>query len=129
MSARRIWIPQAIATAMLLWALVPSNPYAYYTLLRWVACPIFAFLAIRAAERRRVGWAWILGATAAAYNPVVRMHLTRELWTLVNLATIGVAIASISGLGGAEGGATAGPGTDRSDADRSRPDQSSGSGR
>lgn len=124
MSTRRIWIPQAIATAMLLWALVPSNPYAYYTLLRWVACPIFAYLALSAAGRGRVGWAWVLGVTAAAYNPIVRMHLTREIWTLVNLATIGIAVASVFGpCAGTDDPAV--PGGD----DRRPPGQASGSGR
>ena len=36
----------------------------------------------------------VLGVTAAFYNPIVAAHLGREVWTLVNLATIVVAIAS-----------------------------------
>ena len=36
---KRIWISQAIATVMLLWALNPENPYGYYILLPWAAAP------------------------------------------------------------------------------------------
>jgi hypothetical protein len=100
----RLWIPQAIVVAMLLWAIVPSNPYGYYTLLRLVCCGVFFFLALRAARLSRDGWAWILGGAAIVYNPVLRVHLTREVWTLVNLATIGIAVASVFALDAVETG-------------------------
>jgi hypothetical protein len=29
------------------------------------------------------------------YNPVFRVHLNRELWSVVNVVTIGIALASI----------------------------------
>ena len=41
------------------------------------------------------GWVWVLGVTAAIYNPILRVHATREIWSVVNLVTIGLAIASI----------------------------------
>ena len=28
------------------------------------------------------------GVTAVIYNPIVRIHLTREIWTAVNVVTI-----------------------------------------
>jgi len=40
---KELWIPQAIAGAMLLWALYPENPYGYYVLLRWIVCPCFIY--------------------------------------------------------------------------------------
>ena len=93
---RRIWIPQVIASIMLLWALNPDNPYGYYILLRWVCCGIFAFLAIRAIENKeKPGWVWILGIMAVVYNPIIRIHLTREIWSIINVITIGIAVASI----------------------------------
>ena len=91
----RKWVPQLIACLMLLWALNPENPYGYYTLLRWVCCGVFAYLAVQAFQQRREGWVWVLGITAALYNPVSPVHLTREIWSVVNVVTIGVAAASI----------------------------------
>jgi hypothetical protein len=92
---RRVWAPQFIASLMLLWALNSDNPYGYYILLRWVCCGVFAFLAFKAFGQEQQGWAWVLGITAAIYNPIFRVHLTREVWTVVNLITIGIAVASI----------------------------------
>ena len=95
---KKIWIPQAIVIPMLLWALNPTNPYGYYILLRWVCCAAFVYLAIQAWNLKKSGWVWILGVTAAIYNPILRVHSTREMWSIVNLVTIGLAVASISVL-------------------------------
>ena len=92
---KKIWIPQVIVILMLLWALNPLNPYGYYILLRWVCCAVFVYLAIQAWNIEKQGWVWILGVTAAIYNPILRIHSTREMWSIVNLIAIGLAVASI----------------------------------
>jgi len=97
---RRIWIPQVIACAMLLWALYPGNPYGYYLLLRVVCCAAFAYLAFVAWERQQRGWVWVLAVVAVVYNPIFRIHLTREIWSALNVATVAVAVASVFALKG-----------------------------
>lgn len=92
---KQIWAPQLVAGLMLLWALNPENPYGYYILLRWVCCGVFAYLAFKGYEQGQQGWVWVLGITAAVYNPIFRVHLTREIWSVVNVVTIGVSVASI----------------------------------
>jgi hypothetical protein len=92
---KRIWVPQLIACLMLLWALNPENPYGYYILLRWVCCGIFAYLAFQAFQIEKQGWVWALGVTAFVYNPILRVHLNREIWSVVNIVTIGIAVASM----------------------------------
>jgi len=87
---------------MLLVALNPENPYGYYVLLRWVVCGIFAFLAFKALEEEKIEWVWALGITAAVYNPFIKMHLGRELWSIVNVVTVGIAVVSIFKLKGKE---------------------------
>jgi hypothetical protein len=92
-------VPQLVACVMLLWALKPDNRYGYYTQLRWVCCVVFAYVAILAAARRAPVWLGILGSTAAvAYNPIIHVHLTRDIWSIINVITIGIAVASISSL-------------------------------
>jgi hypothetical protein len=92
---KQLWIPQVICIIMLLWALNPGNPYAYYTLLRWVCCGIFAYQAFQSFEQKNHGWVWVLGITALFYNPIFPVHLNRELWSIVNVVTIGIAMASV----------------------------------
>ncbi len=93
--SKRIWIPQALASFMLLLALNPKNPYGYYVLLRWVCCPIFLYLAHQAYLKNNQPWVWILGVTALIYNPFLTVHLGREIWSIVNIITVGIAVASI----------------------------------
>lgn len=92
---KRLWIPQAVVCCMLLWALNPGNPYEYYILLRWVCCAVFAYLALYASACKQQDWVWVLGVTAAVYNPIIPVHLTREIWTVLNLITIGIAAVSV----------------------------------
>jgi len=95
---RRTWLPQAVACVLLLWALYPGNPYAYYVLLRWACCAAFAYLAVQAFERNQRRWVWVLGVTAALYNPIAPAHLTREIWSVINVMTVAIAVASIFGI-------------------------------
>jgi len=92
---KRTWIPQVVVVPLLLWALNPENPYGYYLLLRWICCAAFAYLAIQAVAQEKGGWVWVLGVTAVVYNPIIRIHLTREIWSVINVATIAIAIASM----------------------------------
>lgn len=101
---KRIWIPQSISAVMLLWALNPENPYGYYILLRWVCCAAFAYVALKALAQGKEGWVWVLGVTAVVYNPILRIHLTREIWSVINVVTILVGASSIVVLkSGADG--------------------------
>src|SRR5690606_22090953 len=79
---------QVIGMGFLAWALVPSNPYGYYILLRIIVCAICLYLAVDAYGKQRIGWVWVLGVTAAVYNPILRVHLTRPIWSALNIATI-----------------------------------------
>jgi len=91
----RVWIPQVILSGLLLWALYPGNPYGYYTLLRWVACGVFLYLAYLAFESKRTVWLWVLGINAVIYNPIIRIHLTREIWNVLNVISIVILVVSI----------------------------------
>lgn len=83
---------------MLAWALNPANPYGYYILLRIVCCAVCAYLALAAAGSDKTPWTWTLGIFAVIYNPIVRIHLTREIWSVVNVVTIIVLAVSVAHL-------------------------------
>ncbi len=88
-----VWI---LAASMLVFAAVGKHSYSFYTLLRWVSCPVFAYSAVVASQTRRVPWVWIFGVLAALYNPIIRVHLDRGTWVVVNWLTAGViAVAAV----------------------------------
>lgn len=95
---KKIWIPQTVAGVMLAWALNPANPYGYYMLLRIVCCAVCVYLAIAAGNIGKTQWAWTLGVFAVIYNPIIRIHLTREIWSVVNVVTIVVLAVSVAQL-------------------------------
>lgn len=95
---KKTWIPQMIAGFLLVFALNPANPYGYYMLLRIVCCAVCAYLAVVAASTGRTPWIWTLGIFAVIYNPIMRIHLTRELWSVVNVVTIIVLTVSVEQL-------------------------------
>src|SRR4051812_24677685 len=85
---RRIWVPQLLVTLMLLWAFSPTNPFSYYTLLRWVCCSTFLFLSYYALMEEKHSLGWLLGLLAMLYNPIVPVGLSRQIWSMVNGITI-----------------------------------------
>jgi Family of unknown function (DUF6804) len=88
-----IWL---IAAVMLVSAAVGRHPYSFYTLLRWICCPVFAYSAFTMYEKARIPWTWIFGTLAALYNPIFRVHLDRSTWIGINWLTVGViAVAAV----------------------------------
>lgn len=83
---------------MLIWGLNPANPYGYYIILRIVICAIFLHLVARAFKMEKDLWVWIFGVMAAIYNPIIRVHLTRDLWSVINVLTIIVLALSMRTL-------------------------------
>jgi hypothetical protein len=72
-------IPAIIAAVMLLGAL-GRWPYGYYQLVRWVTCGAAVWIAFLAYDWRKQ-WASVLfGIVAVLFNPLLPIHLTREIW-------------------------------------------------
>ena len=84
-----------VCVALLLWALVPINPYGYYILLRWICCASFLYLAVWFYKRGRTPWVWAFGVLAGLYNPFIAVHLGRSLWRIVNVATVALLLLSL----------------------------------
>src|SRR5262245_40694598 len=89
-----LYIAWLVAAGMLVFAAVERHPYSFYTLLRWICCPIFAYSAFVAWDRKRLPWTWIFGVLALLYNPIFRVHLDRGTWTGVNWATVAVLVVA-----------------------------------
>lgn len=74
------------SVAMLFAATVFEFPYGYYTLLRLVACPVFAYAALLAFKQRHQILPWCFVLLALAFNPIIKVHLHGDVWAVVDIA-------------------------------------------
>ena len=81
-----ITIPAAAAAIMLLGAL-GGWPYSYFVLLRWVVCIAAIFVTYKASEWNHQWALWSFGFLAILFNPLMPIHLTRELWKPIDIAS------------------------------------------
>lgn len=77
-------IPAIIATIILLGALA-DWPYGYYQLLRLVTCGIAIYIAYTAYAWKKIWVVWLFGFIALLFNPLIPIHLSRELWQPINV--------------------------------------------
>lgn len=81
-----VWWGPAIA---LLVAILPLG-YGYYTPLRVVVCAAATFLAWKeyvGNSQQANAYVWIFGGIALLYNPLLPIHLSKLIWTVINIIT------------------------------------------
>ena len=77
-----------LTTVAVLAALLPL-PYGYYQLLRVLMFGVFAYGAFTSWKHHEAWLPWVMCGVAFIYNPLMPLHLGREIWMLVNLGTAG----------------------------------------
>jgi hypothetical protein len=75
----------AIACVMLLGACLSRLPFPYYPRLRWICFAAFTFTAI---WRMKDGAAFICIPLACLFNPFFPVHLSHNLWSLLNVLSL-----------------------------------------
>ena len=92
---RRPHAAPAVIAAVMLLAALGRWPYGYYTLLRWVVCAAAVFVVVLAVQYKKQWIAWTFGVVAVAFNPLIPIHLTREIWAWID---VGVAVAFLASI-------------------------------
>jgi len=92
-------IPLIISIIMLLIGIPSGLPYGYYTLLRLVVCGTAIFTAVNASKMDKQGWMWILGFIALLFNPIIPIHLEKQLWVIIDLIVAIIFFISIFSIG------------------------------
>ena len=62
-------------------------PYGYYVLLRWVVSGAGVVVFIAAITEGRHATAWTFAGVVLLFNPLVPIHLDREIWGVIDLAS------------------------------------------
>lgn len=75
-----------IAVAMLFVGVLPL-PYGYYTLLRFVACGVFAWAAFITYQNNEEVLPWVFGLLAIVFNPIINIHFPKGLWVVIDLCS------------------------------------------
>ena len=88
-------IAKLIAATMLIAALA-KFPYAYYILMRWIVCGVATHSAYQAVECHKNGWAWALGLVALVFNPIIPVHLGRDLWAVIDIGVATLLLVSVA---------------------------------
>ncbi len=85
-----------VPVALLIVAIGPL-PYGYYTLLRIAVCVAAAWLAVLDYQRdENVGpWVIALGLGAILFNPIIPIHLDRDIWFILDIGMAGVLAAHL----------------------------------
>ena len=83
-----------IPAIMSLLALAPL-PYGYYTLLRIVVCGAAIWTVICAYDLKRQWMVWLFGFITVLFNPLIPIHLDRQLWVILDVLTAVVFFVSI----------------------------------
>lgn len=82
--------------AVILVAAIAPWPYGYYKLLRLVVCicaGVLTYQSYQNAGERITAWVVGLVVLALLYNPIIPVHLTREIWLPINLASAAFFVA------------------------------------
>ena len=84
-----------VPAAMALLALM-DMPYGYYQLLRLVVAAASAVIAVAAWQRASHAAVIAFGLLALIYNPIVPLHLKREIWEWVNIGTAAAFLVALA---------------------------------
>jgi len=53
-------------------------------MLRWVVCAVGIYVAYIAYRWDKVWATWVFGLLAALFNPIIPVHLTKEIWQSID---------------------------------------------
>ena len=84
-----------ISAILLFGALLEGWPYGYFTLLRFVVCITSGYIGYTAYRLNKEFWMYSFGLLTILFNPIVPIHLSRDMWVVIDFLVGLFMIASI----------------------------------
>lgn len=78
------------AAAAIIAAAALPLPYGIYVFIRIIGTIAFAYLAYESWRQEHELLLWAYGAAAILFNPIIPIHLSKTLWTVIDLAAAAV---------------------------------------
>lgn len=94
-------LPLLLSTVALVVAIFGDMPYDFFELLR-VLVFVTSLIVIAALWKAKIlsGWMWLTFSVAILYNPLMTIHLHRDTWVWINIATVIMFVALIASIRG-----------------------------
>jgi hypothetical protein len=77
-------ILSAVSAYLLYNAAFEVYTYAFYQILRWIACCTAILFAVNAHRWKRTWAVWTFAVMAILFNPIAPIHLARESWSVID---------------------------------------------
>ncbi len=77
-------IALGVSAVLLLVALINGLPYGYFTFMRIIVCISAIYSAWVMYNEGDEKWIWFFGIIAILLNPIVPIHLDREVWVWID---------------------------------------------
>jgi len=74
-----------IFIALMLFGALAPWPYVYYRLLRLIVCVASVFVVLVTYSLKQIWWTCIFGLIALLFNPLIPIHLSREIWQPIDV--------------------------------------------
>lgn len=78
------------AAAAIIAAAALPRPYGIYVFIRIIGTITFACLAYESWKQGHELLPWAYGAAVILFNPIIPIHLSKTLWTVIDLAAAAV---------------------------------------
>ena len=66
---------------------IDKHPYGFYNLLRIIVCITALYGIFKARNNNKINLMWIFGIVTFLFNPILPMHLTRDIWKYIDIIT------------------------------------------
>lgn len=75
-----------ITSLLLLIGAAPIPFYGYYNLLRIIAFITFTYAVVCTYSQKNTTLPWIYGLLAILFNPIIKIYLPKEIWSVIDIA-------------------------------------------
>lgn len=87
----------SVSAILMLLLAIPEGiwPYGYYVLLRWLVAGVAAFVIWIASNLEKQGWMWLMVIIVILFNPIMPIHLDKEIWVVTDFIVAIIFLVSI----------------------------------
>jgi len=87
--------PAIVSTVLIVLTAIGEWPYGYYLFLRLIVCLSSVYLALHAAKKMKLGWAWPMVSIAVLFSIALPFHTPKSGWPFFGLFVVPLFLGSL----------------------------------